>query len=91
MINLQKTAYRFLVLIIIILAVSPAFALGEGNRNLLLIGVMGLSPVLIIAFNKFHKSDIWILSFLISIIAILVISILLLSLTLQSMMQDKHS
>lgn len=70
MINLQKTAYRFLVLIIIILAVSPAFALGEGNRNLLLIGVMGLSPVLIIAFNKFHKSDIWILSFLISIIAI---------------------
>jgi hypothetical protein len=70
MINLQKTAYRFLVLIIIALAVSPAFALGEGNRNLLLIGVMVLSPVLIITFNKFHKSDIWILSFLISIIAI---------------------
>lgn len=70
MINLQKTAYRLLVLIIMVLAVSPAFALGEGNRNLLLIGVMGLSPILIIAFNKYHKTDIWILAFLISITAI---------------------
>lgn len=31
-------------LLIILIAVSPAFALGDGNRNLLLIGAMGVSP-----------------------------------------------
>ena len=70
MINLQKSANIFIIIIITLLCVSPAFALGEENRNLLLIGVMVMSPVLIIAFNKFDKSDIWILLFLISIIVI---------------------
>lgn len=70
MINLQKKAYLFLVLIIVTLAVSPAFSLGVGNRNLLLIGVMSLSPILIIAFNKYHKTDIWIVAFIVSIILI---------------------
>ena len=31
-------------IMITLVAVSPAFALGEGNRNLLLIGAMCLSP-----------------------------------------------
>lgn len=70
MINYQKTAYFFLVLLIMVLAVSPAFSLGEGNRNLLLIVVMSMSPILIIAFNKYHKVDLWIIAFLVSIITI---------------------
>ena len=51
MINIQKTAYLFLLLLVIALATSPAFALGQANRNLLLIGVMSISPMLIIFFN----------------------------------------
>ena len=70
MINGQKTAYFFLVLLILVLAVSPAFALGKDNRSLLLIGIMSLSPVLIIAFNKYHKTDLWIVVFMFSIILI---------------------
>ena len=35
---------------IILLAVSPAFALGDGNRNLLLIGAMGFSPFFLIRY-----------------------------------------
>lgn len=49
----------FIYLIIISLAVSPAFALGKGNRNLLLIGVMSLTPIIIIVFKKIYKLDIW--------------------------------
>lgn len=70
MINLQKIAYLFLVFIIMTLAISPAFALGEGNKSMLTIGVMSASPILIIAFNKYHKTDIWIIAFLVSIITI---------------------
>lgn len=59
----------FLSIILIAMAVSPAFALGEGNRNLLLIGVMALSPIfLILTPIKIYRSDIWLLLFMISII-----------------------
>ena len=37
-------------LMITILSVSPAFALGEGNRNLFLIGAMSLSPFFFIRY-----------------------------------------
>ncbi|MFH5886172.1 hypothetical protein ACG2F4_17825 [Halalkalibaculum sp. DA3122] len=59
-----------LYLILVSLAVAPAFVLGQGNRNLLLIGVMGLSPLVVIAIPKFYKSDIWLLLFMASIIVI---------------------
>lgn len=35
-------------ILIILISISPAFALGEGNRNLLLIMAMGLSPLLLL-------------------------------------------
>lgn len=70
MINYQKTAYFFLILQIIFLAISPNFALGEDNRNLLLIGLMSVSPILIIAFNKYHKTDVWMSVIIVSIIVI---------------------
>lgn len=63
-----KASY-LLRLIIISLAVAPAFTLGAGDRNLLLIGIMGLSPLLILIFNRFHKSDIWLVLLMISLIA----------------------
>ena len=37
-------------LMIILVAVSPAFALGEGNKNMLLIGAMCLSPYFLIRY-----------------------------------------
>ena len=52
------------------MAVSPSFALGEGNRNLLLIGVMALSPLIIIKYGNFYRSDIWLLLFMASIVLI---------------------
>ncbi len=58
----------FLVIILIALAISPAFALGEGNRNLLLIGVMGVSPILILKYRKFYWSEVWLLLFMVSIV-----------------------
>jgi hypothetical protein len=58
----------FLLLILISLAVAPAFALGEGNRNLLLIGTMLISPFIILSSQKFYKSDLLLLLFLGSIV-----------------------
>ena len=55
----------FLIKVIIIsLAVCPAFALGEGNRNLFLIGVMAISPIIILRFFEFDKLDFLLLLFL---------------------------
>ena len=58
----------FLVLILISIAISPSFALGAGNRNLLLIGVMSISPIIIIIYEKFDSNDVVLLLFMASII-----------------------
>jgi hypothetical protein len=50
------------------MAISPAIALGDGNRNLFLIGVMSLSPLIILRFFKFDKKDVWLLVFLTTIV-----------------------
>ena len=50
------------------MAISPSFALGEGNRNLFLIGLMGISPIIILIFFKFDKLDFLLLLFLTTII-----------------------
>lgn len=48
-------------MIIISLAVAPSFALGDDNRNLFLIGVMALSPLILFFLKGFHKLDIWLI------------------------------
>lgn len=58
----------FLLLIIIGFAISPSFALGAGNRNLLLIGIMAFSPILILTSKKFYLPDISLILFMISIV-----------------------
>ena len=67
--NIKSTARFFLYAILIALAVAPAFALGEGNRNVLLIGLMGVSPLLILGFKRFHKTDVWLGVLMLSLIA----------------------
>lgn len=57
-----------LVFIIISVSVSPAFALGAGNRNLIMIGIMGVSPLLILKYRKFYWSEVWLLLFMASIV-----------------------
>ena len=59
-----------LTIILISMAIAPSFALGEGNRNLFLIGVMVLSPLIILIYRKFYTSDIWLLLFMLSIVII---------------------
>lgn len=66
--HLRKTATSLLLLILIALAISPSFALGEGNRNLLLIGVMSISPIIIIYFGRFDRINPWLGLFLVSIL-----------------------
>ena len=57
-----KTKANLLKLILISLAISPAFALGDNNRNLLLIGVMFLSPIIILKNIKlYHINSVLIL------------------------------
>lgn len=53
---------RLIILIILSLSIAPAIFLGEGNRNLLLIGVMALSPLLILKYFKLDKIDLLLLS-----------------------------
>ena len=64
MIKIQK----ILVLFIVAMSVSPSFAMGEGNRNLFLIGVMGISPIIILRFFEFDKLDYLLLLFLTTIV-----------------------
>ena len=60
----------FLRLIIIALAVAPAFALGDDNRNLFLIGVMLLSPIIILTSKSFRTPDLLLIFFMLSIVFI---------------------
>ncbi len=56
----DSTINRFIIyLFIVSIAITPAFALGEGDRNLLLIAVMSISPIILIAYKQFYKIDIW--------------------------------
>jgi hypothetical protein len=66
--SVKRTKPYLLHIILISLAVSPAFALGEGNRNLLLIGVMVLSPIIILYFKSFYRINLWLVFFIASII-----------------------
>ena len=52
------------------MAIAPSFALWEGNRNLLLIGVMAISPLIILKDSRFYLPDIWLLFFMASIVLI---------------------
>ena len=44
---------------IAILVTSPAFALGAGARNMLLIGAMAISPLLLVQYPIFNKRVDW--------------------------------
>lgn len=50
MFDILRKDYAIINIMIILVAVSPAFALGEGNRNMLLIGAMCLSPYFFIRY-----------------------------------------
>jgi len=63
----DKKKSFFLIIILVSMAISPAFALGEGNRNLFLIGVMSISPIIILRFFEFDKLDFLLLLFLTTI------------------------
>jgi hypothetical protein len=54
---------------LIILSISPAFALGLGGRNLILINMMYLSPLAVIIYNGLYKGEIFLIVFMISILA----------------------
>ena len=61
----------FIYLILISFAISPSFALGDDDRNLLLIGIMGIvGPIGIIVLPKFCHGDKLIFLFIASILII---------------------
>ncbi len=60
---------KIIQIFIILLAVSPAFALGEGNRNLLLISAMGVSPYFFFRYPMIvPKVDLYLLGICFSMI-----------------------
>lgn len=65
--SFKITPLIILYAIIIALSISPSFALGAGNRNLLLIGLMGFVPIILLRYPQLYTSDILILSFFASI------------------------
>ncbi len=58
----------FTVLIIISFSVSPVFALGAGDRNLFLIGMMAFSPLVLIKYNRLELRDVWLITFLMTLV-----------------------
>ncbi|MDA9027174.1 hypothetical protein N9I12_00070 [Gammaproteobacteria bacterium] len=63
-----------LAVIIILLTTSFSFALGEGDRNLLLIGVMAISPIIVLLHLKLYQSDLLLILFMVSIVTIPIIN-----------------
>lgn len=59
-----------LMLILIALAIAPAIVLGEDDRNIFLIGVMAISPIIIVINHKFYQSTHLLLMFMLSIVFI---------------------
>jgi hypothetical protein len=68
--NIKLYLSSFLPIIIIAMATALSFTLGKGNRNLLLIGVMGISPFIVLKFRKFYWSDIPLVLYMFSIVTI---------------------
>lgn len=56
--NIPLSATRYILCAyLIVLSISPAFALGEGARNLLLIAFMGVAPVLLVIYPVWSRLD----------------------------------
>ncbi len=53
---------RIIIILLLSLSISPAIFLGEGNRNLLLIGVMSIIPIFFLKYFKLDKIDIILLA-----------------------------
>lgn len=68
MIKRHKITSYLLYLILIAMSISPVFALDSDNKNLLLVSVMALSPIIIIRYLEFSKNDLLLIIFLIVII-----------------------
>lgn len=67
----DKLIRFFIYIILISLAISPSFALGDDNRNFLLIGIMGIvGPIVIIVLPKLYHGDKLIFLFIASILII---------------------
>lgn len=55
--DIRKISLSLLILVLVMLSISPVFALGDDQRNFLLIGVMGLSPFIILLDHQIFKYD----------------------------------
>lgn len=64
----RKLLSSLLTIIIVSFAVSPAFALGADQRNMLMIGVMAVSPIIIVSYRRYYLTDIWLMLFMLAII-----------------------
>lgn len=53
---------KIITLIFLSLSIAPAIFLGEGNRNLLLISIMFITPLFLLKYLKFDKIDILLLA-----------------------------
>lgn len=74
MISLKYISYNaYIKLLLITISISISYFLGYNNINLLLIGVMSISPVVILKHPYIHKIDLWVVFIILSIVIMLLI------------------
>lgn len=61
---------KIIIIIIMSLSVAPAIFLGEGDKNLFLIGLLFITPIIFLKYFKIEKIDILLFAFIISIVII---------------------
>jgi len=65
---IKPSSLTFLIIIIVSLATSPAFAFDDEKKNIALIAIMAISPLIILIYKKIYSNDIPLLLFMSSII-----------------------
>lgn len=66
--NKQKITVFLISIIIILLTTSPSFMLNESSMNIFLVGLMGISPILLLLYLKsIAKEDVLLILFLLCI------------------------
>ena len=68
MLSRLKSNNFLIVLFLALVSVSISYFSGDGNRNLLLIGLMAFSPFVVLTSKKAYKDDLLLISFLLIII-----------------------
>lgn len=66
--EIKRIKHNILIIILVVFSTAPAFAIDSDSRNILLISLMSISPVLLFLNFRFYKEDLLMILFLLSIL-----------------------